>query len=493
MSDVAMPSNPYRLPLIATFFLIIWVMGFHVSMLGLGAISHYDEFLTLDRSTSFAAQNDWWNTYTAHEVNFNKPPLQYWISGWLIEQGVDLTIALRAPSFMFGGLTLIGAGLFAFALFPKVPWTVPVTVLFVASSDRFWEAATMALLDVGSLFFLTMTFATIHLALRAPLWWYAVALSIGLGALQKAPIAFGFAMIYLVSLGLTGRWHGHRFRTFISNRHFLASLALALVLVSSWHLLQFIQHGSTALQQAVGREIVGRLAPSSASGQVRDLREVLSHMFGAEGAVRLFGLIAAFWLPFRLRRYDLLPIPLVMLFYAVGISFSDGFISHRYTLLFTTMTAVMLAGAILAFSWSMQARILTILLVSLFSGGPTKPPSELELMRESYVAKQIEVLSSVAKTLDTERRLFVCNWHKKERFSPGNISYYGSSGQIFMQIRDVHDLPSVFRSGTTSSALEGLCRSEDLAILRPFITDLQILSRDDPYVHFYASVRELSD
>ncbi len=115
----------------------LWVTYFHASMISLGEISHYDEYLALDRITAFERQGDWWNVYSNQQVTFNKPPLQYWMSALLLEAGVDMTTALRAPSWLFGGLCLIATGMLAAAILPGNPWVIPAAVLLVTSSERF--------------------------------------------------------------------------------------------------------------------------------------------------------------------------------------------------------------------------------------------------------------------------------------------------------------------------------------------------------------------
>ena len=490
MTDQTVKLRDFRLPLIVTLLFITWVVMFHASMLPLGDISHNDESLTLDRTTSFILKEDWLNVYTHNEVNFNKPPLQYWMSALLLERGVDITQALRIPSFVFGVLCLFATALFSYSLFPTLPWAIPVSVLFVSSSDRFWESATMAMLDTGALLFITLALAGINLALKNPKWWYLVGFSIAVGALQKAPIALAFVGAYLFFLAITSPWHGHRIKDVFLNRHLWLSLALGLLFAFSWHIWQFVQHGNIAIRQGIGREMVGRVAPTGATDSVKSVREVASHMFGAEAAIRFFGLIAVFAVPFRFKRYDLLPIPLIFTAYMIGFAYAGGHVSNRYTMMFVILVAVLLAAAILKFSYSLQTKAMIIFLMSIFSGGPAKPPSELKIFPPSYMATQIEILSELAANPALDRPLFVCNWHRSERIIPGYITYYGAGGRTHTRVEFLERLPAVFEQGRVSGPFEGVCRSEDLATLDPYIQDIEIITEIEPYVHFRANSRE---
>lgn len=490
MEDQRITWETFTLPLVVTLLIIAWVVSFHASMLPLGGISHHDESLNLDRSTSFLIQGDWWNVYTNNQVNFNKPPLQYWMSAMLVERGLDLTVALRLPSFVFGALCLFATALFAYSLFPTLPWVVPVSVLFVTSSDRFWESSLMAMLDTGSLFFLTLALAGINLALRNPRWWYLVGFAIAIGALQKAPIALGFVAAYLLCLVLTSPLHKHSIRQLLLNRHFCIGMSLGIFLAFSWHFWQFIQHGSTAIQQGIGREMVGRIAPTSETADTKNIREVLSHMFGAEGTIRLFGLIAVFAAPFYLKRYDLLPVPIILFAYMIGFAFAGGYLSDRYTILFVIIVAVFLAGAILSSSYSLTTKAMTILVMSLFSGGPVKPPDELRLFPKPHITAQREILTSVGTEADPDRALLICNWNRSERVVPGFVTYYEGSGRSHIRVSSIERLQTIFDEGRVTGPVEGVCRDLDIVDLQRYLIDIEVLNRVEPYVHFHAVTRE---
>jgi len=490
VTDQTLTRKDFTLPLVVTLLIIAWVVTFHASMISLGDISHHDESLNLDRSTSFLIRGDWWNVYTNNVVNFNKPPLQYWMSALLIDQGVDLTVALRLPSFLFGGLCLFATALFAYSLFPRLPWVIPVSVLFATSSDRFWESSLMAMLDTGSLFFLTLALAGVNLAFKDSRWWYLVGFSIALGALHKAPIALGFVAAYLLFFVLTAPLHRHSLSGVFLNRHFWISMSLGVLFGFSWHIWQYVQHGATAIQQGIGREMVGRIAPTVEADSTKSIREVASHMFGAEGAIRLFGLIAVFSVPLYFKRYDLLPLPLILLAYMSVFAFAGGHLSNRYTMLFIVIVAVMLAGGILLSSYSFKAKAMAVMVMSLLSGGPVKPPDDLRLFARPHIIAQKEIFTVAGQSADLDRALIVCNWHEKERIIPGQVTYYEASGRNHMRINSQETLDRIFRSGRISGPVEGVCRDDDLADLELYLEDIDIRSRVAPYVHFRAQVKQ---
>jgi len=238
---------------------LVWV--YHVGSIPTGGINRYDEFYTLDRSASFARQGDWLSVYSRNEVTFKKPPLQYWMSALLLESGIEQAVALRLPSMLFALGTLLSTALLAAAIVPQYPWSMPLSVLLGASSNQFWENATSAMLDSGTAFFATLALATAILALRRPVWWYAVAVAIGLGALQKAPIGLLLVALYILFLSLTRTRHGFSYKELKRQPQFRRSLLIAIIATLAWPVLQTLMHGTGALDEFFREQMVRRFAP----------------------------------------------------------------------------------------------------------------------------------------------------------------------------------------------------------------------------------------
>lgn len=221
-------------PLAVTALLILALGVWYASMLGTGSVHHRDEFLTLDRSASFLRLGDWLTVYANNAPTFKKPPLQYWAIAGLMAQGIDLEVALRLPSFLFGlGLLVVTAWLAHIAM-PENRWAMPASVLLLACSERFWEICLSALLDTGATFFATLALAATLAAIRRPQLWWLVAAACGMGALQKAPTPLLFSAVPLAVLAATGRWSGVVVGDSLRSRHFIAALTFALILVVAW-------------------------------------------------------------------------------------------------------------------------------------------------------------------------------------------------------------------------------------------------------------------
>ena len=479
--------------ILVTAVLIFWVWVFHASMIQIGMFSHYDEFHTLDRSTAFARQGDWWNVYTAGAVTFNKPPLQYWAGAWLLEQGVDLVTALRVPSVIFALGCLVMTAILAAQIVPASPWVMPASALLLSSSSRFWKAGISAMLDSGALFFVLVALAATIAALRRPGWWYVTALAIGIGTWQKAPIALVFIAVFLLFLGLTARWHGIRFSAFLRNRHFRLSLALALLVAASWHGYQFAKHGSIAIESGIGEQMVGRFAPSASGHAERDLAQVLKHVQGGEPVLRILGLFALVLLPWRLKRFVLLPLPMMTLSYFVVVIFASGYVSTRYIVYFTPLLAIALSAVILTQRWSDWSKGAALVAASLLTGGPVKPPQEISLLGNRMRLVQIELLSSLDDLRKPQDALVFCNWSRDKRIPPGAISYFGTDGERFTTLRRDYQFEQLLTEGEIGGSLAGICAREHLTVLEPYLEGLEIGQSESEFVQWRADGVRLPD
>ncbi|WP_165354793.1 glycosyltransferase family 39 protein [Tropicimonas sp. IMCC6043] len=484
-------ETPSRyLPIFITIVLILWVWTFQARMIGLGALDLYDEFYTLDRTTGFARAGDWLNVYTHNELNFRKPPLHYWFGGLLLDQGMDLPAGLRAPSMIFALGCLGATALLAAAILPGNLWAVPVAVLFLSTSRRFWISASQALLDTGAMFFVTMALAATILALRRPWWWYVVGLAIGLGALQKAPIAFIFVALFLLFTGLTARWHGTGFRSFLGNRHFLTSMLVAVGLWSSWYIFQVAQHGFVVLKVGFGEQMIDRFAPGADVSAKRSLSAVFDHLMGSEALLRLPAVLALAILPWWLRRFDLLALPLMVLTYLAAVGFAEGGISMRYTLYIGSTLAVALAAVLVTLPVRPRTLTALILLLALAIGGPVRSPADLRLFPRGIRQLQVDMLTRLSEEQKPSEQIVYCNWDPKTRIPPGAVSYYGSANRPYFRPDGPDGFAALVGSGAISGPMRGICPTEYIPTVEPHVTGFQVIDTRPPYTYWTAeSVR----
>lgn len=469
----------------AALFLLVSVL-FYAPRLPDGAPTHIDEYLTLDRSHSFILHNDPWTVYTGNRPNFNKPPLQYWMSAQLMRQGIDLETTLRLPALVFGLLLLVTVGLLTWAILPGTPWAVPLAVFIAGSSTQFWQAAMAGLLDTGSAFFCCLAMTGTFLAFRQPRWWYAVALACGLGALHKAPIPFAFALITFASVAGARLSRGEEAASPLKTIHFALALLLAVALMAFWPAVQWMRHGPSAIAQMYGREILDRISPfeNSGGGSTPWFRLML----GRDRVLSVLGIAAALWLPFRLKRMELLFLPAIVVAYALLAASASGHFSTRYAILFVPIYAVSLAVLILTLAPNRALAALAAVVISATSLGPLKTANALRISGDDQT-RFVPQMQAVAAALTPEENLLLCRSRKgrfEVRVRNGAFSYYASAGRPFFIVSATPEAISRLASGRAKPPYRGLCTKAELDAIRPALSDVVVVSEVDDYVHFTA-------
>ena len=473
--EIASPTS-WLATIIVTGLLIFGVWAAYLTVLDQGGISQYDEFYTLDRSAGFARHDDWLTVYSNNKPTFKKPPLQYWMSGFLLEAGFSTTMALRLPSMLFSLGMLVTTAWLAAILLPAKRWAVPAAVILCACSTQFWLYSTSAMLETGAAFFATLALIATIKALRNPIWWYGTAVVVGLGALQKAPIGLVMVALFICILHLTKSLHGFSYGRLRESPHFIRALRLTICLCLAWPLLQLVQQGEEdAFKQFFGDEMFKRFAPTTASDNSRSLNDIWKLVISGEPFLRVPAIIALLWLPWRLGRLEFLPLPGILLAFFLAMWLAGGVVFPRYSLSFVPLLAASLA--VLSFSlfraqWIGLVATLTI--VALL-GGPMRSSGELRLEQGSHITSSIEALTALGQELEPQETLVLCNWPRKKKIPTGAISYYGATnGRPFIAPSSLERFKRSLEKGRIQGALRGACRAEQLDEIAFALSDLEL-------------------
>jgi 4-amino-4-deoxy-L-arabinose transferase-like glycosyltransferase len=482
-SDPPAARPPSRaLPILVTALLIAAVLFVYLPLLATGGFRFFDEFHTLDRTTAFARHGDWFTVWSLQEPSFKKPPLQYWMSAGLLGTGAGELAALRLPSFLFALGTLVATALLAAAVMPANLWAMPAAVLLLASSTMFWAYGLSAMLDGGATFFATLALAAAILALRHPRWWYVAGTAIALGSLQKAWIGLPLVALYLALLGATSRWHGLRLRDITARRAFRVSAAIALAGSLLWPLAQTLLHGADALDEFFGDQMIDRFLPGEGRGEGHSFRYLSALIIGGEPNLRWPAILALLWLPWRLGRMDLLPLPAVFALFAAAMFLAGGNVSPRYTLVFLPLLAVALAAVILSLVPRPLLAAPLVALIAWAAGGPIKTVADLDLAMDRDYAAQIDMMTEAGAMLRPEDRLVICTRSGEGRLIPAIASRYAANGRPFVRLTNERSLRHNAERGLLVGPFLGVCTPEDLGLFADAFTGLETVTERNGYV-----------
>lgn len=457
----------------------------YTPLLGTGFITHTDEFATLDRSSSMITTGDWGTVHSRNLPSFKKPPLQYWMSAALMEAGVGLPTALRLPSLLFALAGLWAAGFLARTLVPASPWAAPAAILLCAGSLDYWSAGTSALLDSGSVFFATLALAATVRALDRPGWWYVVAVAVVLGAIQKAPIGLFLVLGYLIVLALTRAAHGLDVRAIRRAPAFRRGVWIVVIGALAWPLLQIMRHSTVTVVEDLLGQTVGRFVPAGFDDDLTDFTGLSGMILGDEALLRLLGIAALVWLPWRLRRMELLPLPALFGLYVLLMYLAVGNVSGRYTVVFVPLLAAALAAVVLSLPFPAFARTAAVLAVSALSLGPLKTVAGLRLEAPAEQAAAIAALEDVGQALRPGETLVICNWRPRV-FPPGMVTYFASGGRPFDMPERPEEVAEAMREGALAGPLRGLCPTAQADELAAALPGLARVSEAGGFTHWTA-------
>ena len=461
-------SSVSYLPAIVISTLVIAFCAFYyAAVIPYGTLQHYDEYYTLERTTGFLESGDWLSVQYNALPDFKKPPLQYWLSAILIKSGVDVTLALRVWPLLFALSLLAATGLLAYACMPDKPYAIPGAVILLSSSLLLWQHATMALLDTGSAFFLTLSVAAFLLSVRAPRWWLVTGFAVGLGFLQKSPSALVVTTFLWLFLLVFGKRFSIDIKETISTGFFIGGALIAVFLVALWPTIQVWRFGKFYLIKAFYFEIAQRFSPSAVavSESLSETLEWVQWLWLDSGmiwALALVAVCAALVLPKLRVRFGLVSIALVVLIILSVITFAGGRTYPRYLLQILPMLSVVLAVEMSCVIRKQTLVPILSLLLTMAVGGPFFDMSFL-LRVKPYNAEASRRFSGLLH--ETETPLY-CGWGNRKSMPPGAVVHFADLDRPITILESVEAFERLKLIGAVTPPYLGLCLEsayEDLA------------------------------
>jgi 4-amino-4-deoxy-L-arabinose transferase-like glycosyltransferase len=459
---------------------VILFIAINFASLWTGGLRIRDEFATLDRSYSFHVRGDYSVVYSENQPSFRKPPLQYWMSAGLLNAGLPPLFSVRLPSFVFAILLIVCTGWLTYVLFPQQPLAAAAAVAMMACNARLLESAKTAMLDTGMAFFSAVAMIACVLAIKNPRWWYLVAVACGLGALQKAPVAFVMIAIAVLALSVAQRFQLAELREFRFERHFWRAAILMFAIVLAWPLMQWAFFGFEALREAYYVQVMQRFTPVADS----DLSRAVWHHYilDSDRVFRIPAIIAMCVVAFVLKRRELLIFALLLGLYTIAAIFTKGHIYSRYSIVFLPFMAAGLAICIFHLA---RTRWLAAAVVLLFCA------QNIFILRQRDFVPDTTTIAALEKfrsNMAESGSIILCDWKagKLARVPPGMFSFYASGGHPFFSPQSPEDFAMFYSSGLIGPKLQGFCTQEQLKTIEQYLQNATTIDQYGPYIHWRA-------
>ncbi len=462
--------------------IIVVFFGVHYApSLDVGELQQFDEYFTLDRSVGFERSGNWLSVSSNYEPNFNKPPLQYWLTALMLESGLDLELSLRFWSFAFALALLAGTGLLAFALAPERPAAIPASIAVLASSPMLWEHALSALLDVGAGLFFILPIAGFVLALRNPRWWIFVAITVGLGSLQKAPAgAFAVALLCIATLAyqkLTREPSAFS----LAEPYFRRSVVIGAILVSAWPIVQVVQHGFSYIDKAYIDQIFERFAPSLEGGQglSTDFRWI-EWLMADRRWVWLIALLGSVAIPFLYKRPASLFLVLLISVFCALMTLAGGRVFERYLMLLIPLLSVALVLFLIGL---LRSGLLALLVAAALIAAGGSFFLDTNYLLRPIQSRHLALIMYFKDSIKPEETPLFCDWRASSksndpRVYPGMLYYHADLGRPVVRLTRVERLRQLEEKGQIEPPYRAVCSELTFQELEPELYDYVVVRQD---------------
>ncbi len=239
--------------LVAIVYALVLSVGLARPHLGI-----WDEYFTLARSAGFLETGDMLQVTNNRRPSLLKPPIQYWLGAAAMKAGFSDEVSVRMWSALFAVGTVFAGAWLARGVVRETPVIGLVAALLIASSPALLRYGRTGLLESGQVLSVALTLGAVFRVRLDPRAWTVAGVAAGFGALQKAPLALGLAVLAVVVLVAFGRLGG---RETLRSGWFRLGALLAVSLAAFWPVVQTVRFGDLWVKQYLSSQLVGRLAP----------------------------------------------------------------------------------------------------------------------------------------------------------------------------------------------------------------------------------------
>lgn len=405
--------------------------------LATGRNLEYDEFYSLERSNGFDKFDDWLSVYSQNDRTAKKPPLQYWMVAAGRKAGLSKLLSLRLWSYLsFLGLLAVTAHL-AFLLSDRNTWSVPTTMILLCCSTQVVKLGRSGMLDMGMSFLMMASAWAFVLAKNTPRYWLLCGFLVGLGSLQKGPIAF-FLLVLLILILSKRKDQDYSWSVLRANPDFNSGLKLTVAMILSWPLLQTFRYGPTYWTVAFYEEMIARFAPVgnrwASEGHVFSWFSLLWSDIGILSLLALTSLVLVFSLKRLRERNLLLAIAAVTIIISLAFCLARGTIYPRYLVALTpllVLLSVLVMNELIPYRFGMVVIAVGFLGVSY----PDVNSAVVQLSASDRYSEVKRRVSYIDKHLQ-DGEIVVLD---RSLIPPGAYGYFGKSTRRFFSYKFVRE------------------------------------------------------
>lgn len=236
------------------WLLLIFAAVYILGNIATGSLSTWDEAVYANISGSILKTGDWLIMHERTGPWFDKPPLYMWATAILYNSIGINEFTTRFTSSIFGIATVLILYIFIKRNYSLN--TAMLAALLLLASPHYIHFAKSGMLDVTLTFFISLMVFFFWEGQKRPilLFWSGTALLFAYLAKGMATISGPVVILLYCLLSANMK--------LLVRREFIAGIALSVILIFAWHLIQYVYGGQESINSYFGFHIFKRAATS---------------------------------------------------------------------------------------------------------------------------------------------------------------------------------------------------------------------------------------
>lgn len=268
-------------------FAAIYILG----NIGTGSLTTWDEALYANVSGNILKTGNWLIMHDRPgKLWFDKPPLYIWCTAIFYKIFGINEFSTRLTSGIFGIATVLLVYIFVKRI--KNTNTALLASLLLLASPHYLHFAKLGMMDVMLVFFITLMVYLFWIGQEKPKYLFWSGITLILAYLCKGMAAMSGPAIIVLYCLFSGNLK------LLIKREFMAGLLISLILISTWHILQYIYGGPESINSYFGFHLFKRVTQSleGHTGGINFYQKVVFNKNRPWGIIYYPSLVYILWL-----------------------------------------------------------------------------------------------------------------------------------------------------------------------------------------------------
>ena len=277
------------------WLLLVFAAVYILGNIAGGSLTTWDEAVYANISNGILRTGDWFVLYQGESPWFDKPPLYMWCTAIFYKIFGVSEFSVRLTSALFGAATILLVYIFVKRIVNQR--AALLAALLLLAAPHYLHYAKMGMMDVTLTFFITLMIVLFWIGQEklSYLFWSGIVLLFaylvkGMAAISAPAIIF----LYCIFSGNL---------RFLTKREFVIGILISLILISAWHIFQYMYGGPASINSYFGFHLFKRAtqALEGHTGGINFYQKVIFNKNKPWGIIYYPSLFYVLWIAVRRR------------------------------------------------------------------------------------------------------------------------------------------------------------------------------------------------